>query len=140
MAWFLKLKALLQCLCKKRKELRIAVVENRQDHGQQLIQSQIDSYKACYRHTHLSVEELEQAELHIIQFCQKEQFSEEIAALSKGQSVKCTSNLYKLNPVLQDDLLRVGWRQSQAAGKIANSLSSCPEIFTLLTYSSSRYT
>ena len=67
--------------------------------SQQLIQRQMDSFKESYKGTHISVEELDKAELHIIRFCQKEKFSEEIAAQSKRQNVKCSSSLYKLNPI-----------------------------------------
>ncbi|KAL6470498.1 hypothetical protein MHYP_G00216170 [Metynnis hypsauchen] len=115
MAWFLKLKAMLQTLCQKRKELRTVDTENSAVQSEQLIQSQIDRFKTGIRPTQLSAEDLEQAELDIIKFCQKEKYSEEIAALYKGQSVKRSSHLYKLNPVLQDDLLRVGGRLSRAA-------------------------
>lgn len=53
----------------------------------------------------LSVEDLDQAELDIIKFSQKGKFSEEISALRKGQNLKRSSQLYKLYPVFQDDLL-----------------------------------
>lgn len=114
-AWFLKLKALLWSLCQKRKELCVTSVENSFDNDRQLRQSQIDSFRTSFKPTQISVEDLNQAELDIIRFCQKEKFSEEVSALHKGQSVKRNSHLYKLNPVLQEDLLRVGGRLSWAA-------------------------
>ncbi|KAI3356764.1 hypothetical protein L3Q82_003439 [Scortum barcoo] len=88
-AWFLKLKALLWRLCQKRKEQRAA---NKEDSSQQLIQSHMDSIKESSKNTHISVEDLDKAELHIIRFCQKEKFSEEMSALLKGQNVKRSSH------------------------------------------------
>lgn len=66
-------------------------------------------------HTQLTVEELDQAEHDIIKYCQKERFSEEISLLHNGQWVRRSSQLYKLNPVMQEVLLRVGGRLSRAA-------------------------
>ncbi|KAL7868352.1 hypothetical protein SRHO_G00097360 [Serrasalmus rhombeus] len=114
-AWFTKLKVLLWSLCRKRKELYGTNAEDSIDSGRQLVQSQVDSFKASFKPTQISVKNLDQAELDIIRFCQKGKFSEEISALCKGQSVKRGSRLYKLNPILQDDLLRVGGRLSWAA-------------------------
>lgn len=114
-AWFMKFKALLQSLCQRRKELCAAVKEISSKSNQQLIQNQMKSFKESYKTTHISLEDLDKAEQSIIRFCQKEKFSEEIASLKKGQSVKRSSPLYKLNPILQDDILRVGGRMSRAA-------------------------
>ena len=114
-AWFLKLKALLGSLCQRRKELHAANQEASLDNGQQLIQSQMESFKERFKNTQIAVEDIDESELHIIRFCQKEKFSEEMSALLKGQNVKRNSHLYKLNPVLQDGLLRVGGRLSRAA-------------------------
>lgn len=114
-AWFLKLKALLWSLCQRRKELCAASEEASLYSSQSLIQSQMDTFKESYKSAHISVEDLDKAELHIIRFCQKEKFSEEIAALNKRQYVKRSSPLYKLNPILQDGVLRVGGRLSRAA-------------------------
>lgn len=114
-AWFLKIKVMLWSLCQKREELRAACEEASIDSGQQLIQSQMDSLKESFKNTRISVEDLDEAELRIVKFCQKEKFSEEMSALFKGQNVKRSSHLYKLNPILQDGLLRVGGRLSRAA-------------------------
>lgn len=80
----------------------------------------MNSFKESYESTHISVEDLENAELDIIRFCQKEKFSEEIAALHKRQNVKRSSPLYKLNPIRQDDVLHVGGRLSRAAMPVSN--------------------
>lgn len=118
--WFMKLKDLLWSLFQRRKELCAANEEECLDSGQQLVKSQMNSFKESNKSTRISVEDLEKAELHIIQFCQKEKFSEEIAALNKRQNVKRSSPLYKLNPVLQDGVLQVGERLSRAAMPVSN--------------------
>lgn len=64
----------------------------------------------------LSVTDLTRAESAIIHFSQQATFKEEISALKGGASgVKKTSNIYRLDPVWKDDLLRVGGRLSRAA-------------------------
>lgn len=64
----------------------------------------------------LSVSDLSRAESSIIHFCQKATFREEISVLKGGASgIKKTSSIYRLDPVLKDDLLRVGGRLSRAA-------------------------
>lgn len=42
-------------------------------------------------------------------------FPDEISSLQKGESVKRNSCLYKLDPMLENGLLRVGGRLSRAA-------------------------
>lgn len=55
------------------------------------------------------------AEEAIIRYCQIKTFPQQIATLCKGQAVKRTSSLFKLNPVLEQGILRVGGRLSRAA-------------------------
>lgn len=61
------------------------------------------------------MEDIDKAELAIIQFCQRRKFFEELSCLEKGQNVKKSSHLYKLCPRLEDGVLRVGGRLSKAA-------------------------
>ncbi|XP_035986796.1 uncharacterized protein LOC118560149 [Fundulus heteroclitus] len=64
----------------------------------------------------VSLEELTQAETAILSFCQKERFPDEFAALiSRNLEIPRSSLIYKLDPVLQDGLLRVGGRLIEAA-------------------------
>ena len=56
----------------------------------------------------VSTEDLLAAEHAILQFCQRERFDKEICALKTGKPVKRCSPIYKLNPVLEDGLLRGG--------------------------------
>lgn len=63
----------------------------------------------------LSVENLQEAEVAILQFCQQISFADEMTALSKGNTVKRSSHLHKLAPILQDQLIRVGGRLNKSA-------------------------
>lgn len=58
----------------------------------------------------LAVTDLQEAELEIVHHCQKRKFPDEIGALQKGKDIKKTSHIYKLNPFLQDGILKVGGR------------------------------
>ena len=61
----------------------------------------------------LTVEDLKQAEKEIIRFCQTQQFCVEVSSLERGHcNLKRSSPLYKMDPVLQDGLLK-SWRPSQ---------------------------
>lgn len=61
------------------------------------------------------MEEVREAELEIIRSCQRKRFQEEFSSLLKNQNVKQTSHIYKLNPKLDNGILRVGGRLSRAA-------------------------
>ena len=61
------------------------------------------------------MEELKEAELEIIRTCQRKRSPEEFSSLQKGQNVRQTSRIYKLNPVLDDGVLRVGGQFSRVA-------------------------
>lgn len=64
----------------------------------------------------LTVEELNRAEMEIIQYCQRCSFQSEISALRRGEQVlKRKSPIYRLDPYLQDGVLRVGGRLHKAA-------------------------
>ena len=62
----------------------------------------------------LTVQELQQAEHSILKYVQRESFREEIDALEKQCQVKKTSSLFKVDPVLDDGMLRVRGRLSRA--------------------------
>lgn len=71
--------------------------------------------KLALRGQSLTTGDLERAEGAIICFSQQDRISDEIAVLKDGGSVKRNGNLYKLDPVLEDGLLREGGRLSKAA-------------------------
>ena len=65
---------------------------------------------------HLSVENLARAEKALLACVQQHHFPEELSALEKGKtSVKKGSRLYKLDPILDDGVLRVGGRLTPLA-------------------------
>ena len=53
----------------------------------------------------LTVDELQKAELSILKYVQREVYPEEISAVRKQQSVKRSSNIYRLSPIMIDDQL-----------------------------------
>ncbi len=56
----------------------------------------------------LTADDLMKAEMAIIQSYRRERFSDVIAALKAGATVKKRSYIFKLDPVLENGLLRVG--------------------------------
>lgn len=101
-AWFLKLKEILRNKSYKR---RASEASNTQR------QREIVSERRT-----LSLDDLCEAELAIIQYCQQQRFSEEIAKLSsENGAVSRQSILYKLDPRLDGRLLRVGGRLTKGA-------------------------
>lgn len=78
-------------------------------------QKQVSEKHNTQKASGLGVEELAQAEMQIIRFCQKKQFAEEISCLKRKMNVKRNSHIHKLNPILENDVLRVGGRLSRAA-------------------------
>ena len=63
----------------------------------------------------ISVENIQQAEKSIITIIQKQNYAEEILALEKGNCIKKGSSLRRLDPVMDNGILRVGGRLSRAA-------------------------
>ncbi len=63
----------------------------------------------------ISADDLKEAELEIVKFCQREQFAEEISALQSGQAIKKGISIYRLNPQLHNDVLHVSGRLINAA-------------------------
>ncbi|XP_065926161.1 uncharacterized protein [Magallana gigas] len=64
--------------------------------------------------TCLSAEDLQEAEVAILKFIQIKSFASEIEELKKGHPVKLSSNVRKLDPILDDGLIRVGGRLHRA--------------------------
>ncbi|XP_056588276.1 uncharacterized protein LOC130408847 [Triplophysa dalaica] len=115
--WFLKFKTSLLSLVRHRKLLRKTLSELDQS-AEQLereLQVRMEEVRAQVPMGVLSVEDMVVAESDIIRFCQKIRFPEELANLKKGECVRKTSHLYKLNPILDGDLIRIGGRLSRAA-------------------------
>lgn len=68
--------------------------------------------------------DLQEAELEIIYHSKRQKFPAELKVLQKGKSIKKTSHVYKLNPFLQNGILKVGGRLSHAAMPEANKYPS----------------
>ena len=94
-AWLLKFKKTLRHLSLKRKAAHTQV---KPDLPEQL-----------------SVRELAEAEESLVSYVQRNTFRDEVASLQRGQPVKRSCRIYKLDPVLQDGTLRVGGRLSKLA-------------------------
>ena len=115
-AWFLRLKAVLLELRRKRKEVVAALTVAGSSVQPQKVEEEMRKARAGVGNQLLSVSDLTRAESAIIRFSQQATFKEEISVLKGGASgVKKTSDIYRLDPVLKDDLLRVGGRLSRAA-------------------------
>ena len=65
----------------------------------------------------LTLEDLMAAEssVEILRHSQKNWYPEDVRALQNKLPVKRNSQLYKLDPILQEDILRVGGRLNKAA-------------------------
>lgn len=119
--WFLRFKALLLELAQRWKQLTAILARSGLEEKQleQKLQEEMQTVKAKTARGCLSVEEFDRAETAIICFCQRWKFLDEITSLqcnnSKGESVKKSSHLYKLDPILDEGVLRVGSRLSRAA-------------------------
>lgn len=115
-AWFLKLKMILLeriRLGKKQKATDAGHPKNSQDKG---VQSEGSRVTTMPKSLVLTLDDLLEAEKAIIRYSQQRKFSEEISALSSGKAtVNLQSSIYRLDPFLDDGLLRVGGRLSKAA-------------------------
>lgn len=73
----------------------------------------MQAYKISVDKGPLTVETLKKAEKEISSFCQRQRFPDKV---SRGNhNLKRNSPLYKLEPALQDGLLRVGGRPSKSS-------------------------
>ncbi|KAI7802084.1 hypothetical protein IRJ41_024663 [Triplophysa rosa] len=110
-AWFLKLKRMLLRRIRKKRELDTADT-NKQN---ALVQANCRVENTTGGQT-LSAEDLMEAELAIICYCQQQRFPEEIAAMSSRKDlVSKQSVIYRLDPWLDNVFLRVGGRLARAS-------------------------
>jgi len=114
MGWVLRFKALFLNL-RRSKEATACLTRSNTTQQEDGLTKDLCDFKNKLCSGYLSLEEIQEAEIEIIMFCQKKRFSEEFACLQKGESVKRNSHVYKLNPILEDGVLRVGGRLSKAA-------------------------
>lgn len=111
-AWFLKIKAALMTLAQKRKEFSASAGLNKE----QEVDRKVQNFKVTLKGQNLTPGDLVKAEESIILYVQKHKFEAEIASLKSGfKTISKESTLYKLDPVLDDGILRVGGRLNKAA-------------------------
>ena len=76
----------------------------------------MQAYKINMEKGTQTVEDLKEAEKEIICCCQNQKFQDEVSSLERGNhDLKRSSPLCKLDPVLQDGLLRVGVRLNKSS-------------------------
>ena len=117
--WYLKLRNLLLALSVNRK-MHWKVSPQSQTRSQsKMLDSKRKAGKNEPGSQCISLEDLMRAEKAIIRFCQHQSYPEEMAKLEKtkfvGKGLRRNSTIYKLDPVLEDGVLRVGGRLSKAA-------------------------
>lgn len=107
-AWLLELKERLLLLSRKRKELVAGKCDK--------VDQELKKFKATFGKSSLIPERFNEAERAVINYVQKQRFSSEIASLKQGsRNVSKDSPLYRLDPFLDDGMLRVGGRLSKSA-------------------------
>ena len=115
-AWMLRLKELLRSLCVTRKTFESqAQSSESQDVKIETVENHMQKCRSILKGTCLSVKDIRRAETVIIQFSQSYTFREQLRALQKGEKIKRSSSIMKLDPFLQDGVLRVGGRLHRAA-------------------------
>ncbi len=108
---------LLDCIRKRKQANDVSAQLNKDNtHQRELRSAQKETGQPeTQKNQGLTVEELATAGMEIICLCQRKRFADEISSLKKGMSVKRTSHIHRLNPILENDGLRVGRRLSRAA-------------------------
>lgn len=114
-AWFLQLKRVLLLLRQKRQEFK-PTESDRDLEVKGFVEQKLQSFKATLGGKSLTPESYDEAEKAILRFVQNHRFKSEIATLKNGLvNVPKDSSLYKLDPILADDILRVGGRLHKSA-------------------------
>lgn len=137
--WYMKLKDILRALCVKRKQMQSNVIPQLWTRTQsKMLDNEMKAFKSKLGGQRISLDDLMRAEKAIIGFCQHQRYPKEITKL---ESNKCTgkglsrmSTIYRLDPVLEDGVLRVGGRLSKAA---MPDEAKCPMILSFISPHSS---
>ncbi|KAK7899128.1 hypothetical protein WMY93_019981 [Mugilogobius chulae] len=113
-AWILRIKEWLMGCARKRKELKLAMAKSdlAKEQQEHIMEDKMQTFRRTKVTGNLTVEDVQKAELAIVKYCQLKNYAEELDSLEKGQPVKRTSHLRKLNPQLQNGVIRVGGRLS----------------------------
>lgn len=111
-AWLLKFKYVLKILTRQRKKNDSTKICPQSRKGALKTQA----FKSTLGGQNLNIEDLERAEKVIIGISQRQTFFKELAKLEMAPpSVQRTSCLFRLDPVLDDGVLRVGGRLCRSA-------------------------
>ncbi|KAL0164586.1 hypothetical protein M9458_040339, partial [Cirrhinus mrigala] len=117
-AWILQLRRTLRHLSEKRKEFEENMQQNENDPEKcrSIVEQQMMMYKKNLEKRILTVKDLSRAEVELVKYSQRQTYMEEIQALQlAGSRVKKNSSIFKLDPYLQEDVLRVGGRLNRSA-------------------------
>lgn len=117
-AWILHLREMLQYLSGKRKEFEKALQQSEPETGKHrsMVEEQMINEKRNLEKKMLTVKDLSKAEMELIKFSQRQTYAKEIKVLQQGNShVRRYSSIFKLDPYLQDGVLRVGGRLNRSA-------------------------
>lgn len=109
----MRLKELLLCKPKKRKELKDAIQQSgsNPDKCNILLKQKMQKHKEAWWSNALAVDELERAEME--RKTQKEKYADEIATLQKNKA-PVKKSIYKLDPILVEGVLKVGSRLNKS--------------------------
>ena len=107
-AWMMKIKKLLLEMCQKRK--KTYSLRSSDNKGKSLKDQMLLFRMPSAPALNLSMEDLESAENAIICHEQRQHFKEEMSSLEKGKPCNKGSTIYKLDPIIDSGILRVGGR------------------------------
>ncbi|KAI4889889.1 hypothetical protein NFI96_023911, partial [Prochilodus magdalenae] len=112
-AWTLRLREMLHHLSRKRKEFEKAVQQSEHDAEKRrtVVKEHMTVCKKNLEKKMLTVEDLSKAEMELIKYSQRQTYAEEIKVQHQGRN----SSIFKLDPYLQDGVLRGGGRLNRSA-------------------------
>ncbi len=113
-AWILRLKRILLDLSKRRKQLKTIDCTESNKPLKDVIDENMCKLPSSMVKGYLSVDELDESEMEIVRFSQRMRFPEELISLQRGEEVKRSNPLYRLNPVLEAGVIRMYGRLDNA--------------------------
>lgn len=116
-AWIVKVKDALWKQKEESKEAWRTIKQAEKDPERQRVklEQHMRKFKATTEKKSLTLDDLDNAESEIIKFIQRRHFEEEIRVLRNGTQLSRGSALFKLDPILQVGILRVGGRLNKSA-------------------------
>ncbi|KAI2646060.1 Transposon Tf2-9 polyprotein [Labeo rohita] len=114
-AWILKFKKMLRLLSQRKKDAHMFHLQSTDPSNLDGFNNKKTEVKAQFGDEELSVEDIIHAEKALVCFVQQQSFKSEILSLKKGHTIKKGSSIYRLDPFLEDGILRVGGRLHKMA-------------------------